>query len=90
MRLCCSVGQRPVLLDDATYYVDAQGLAFMPAIINEAEYNAIVLKTVTTTYPQVIYPEATNPNATATRTGQTTGFQPDSPERSSPIQEPHA
>jgi hypothetical protein len=58
------VGQRPVLLDDATYYVDAQGLAFMPAIINEAEYNAIVLKTVTTTYPQVIYPEATNPNAT--------------------------
>ena len=60
------VGQRPVLLDDATYYVDAQGLAFMPAIINEAEYNAIVLKTVTTTYPQVIYPEATNPNATYT------------------------
>jgi hypothetical protein len=58
------VGLRPVLLDDATYYVDPQGLAFMPAIINEAEYNAIVLKTVTSTYPQVIYAEASNPNAT--------------------------
>jgi hypothetical protein len=58
------VGLRPVLLNDATYYVDPQGLAFMPAIINEAEYNAIVLKTVTSTYPQVIYAEATNPDAT--------------------------
>jgi hypothetical protein len=58
------VGLRPVLLDDATYYVDPQGLSFMPAVINEAEYNAIVLKTVTSTYPQVIYAEASNPNAT--------------------------
>jgi hypothetical protein len=58
------VGLRPVLLNDATYYVDPQGLSFMPAIINEAEYNAIVLKTVTSTYPQVIYAEASNPNAT--------------------------
>jgi hypothetical protein len=58
------VGLRPVLLDDATYYVDPQGLSFMPAIINEAEYNAIVLKTVTSTYPQVIYAEPSNPNAT--------------------------
>jgi hypothetical protein len=60
------VGLRPVLLNDATYYVDPQGLSFMPAIINEAEYNAIVLKTVTSTYPQVIYAEASNPNATYT------------------------
>jgi hypothetical protein len=60
------VGLRPVQLNDATYYVDPQGLSFMPAIINEAEYNAIVLKTVTSTYPQVIYAEATNPNATYT------------------------
>jgi len=58
------VGLRPVQLTDATYYVDPQGLSFMPAIINEAEYNAIVLKTVTSTYPQVIYAEASNPNAT--------------------------
>jgi hypothetical protein len=58
------VGLRPVLLDAATYYVDPQGLSFTPAIINEAEYNAIVLKTVTSTYPQVIYAEASNPDAT--------------------------
>lgn len=58
------VGLRPVLLDDATYYVDPQGLSFTPMIINESEYNAIVLKSVTSTYPQVIYAEASNPNAT--------------------------
>ena len=58
------VGLRPVKLEDSTFYVDPQGLAFTPMIINEGEYNAIVLKTVTSTYPQVIYAEATNPNAT--------------------------
>ena len=58
------VGLRPVLLDDATYYVDPQGLAFTPMMINEGEYNAIVLKAITSTYPQVIYAEASNPNAT--------------------------
>jgi hypothetical protein len=58
------VGLRPVLLDDSTYYVDPNGLSFTPTIINEAEYNNIVLKTVTSTYPQVIYAEASFPNAT--------------------------
>jgi len=58
------VGLRPVLLDDATYYVDPNGLSFSPAIINEAAYNAIVQKAVTTSYPQVIYADATFPNAT--------------------------
>jgi len=58
------VGLRPVLLNDSTYYVDPNGLAFTPTLINEAEYNAIVLKTVTSTYPQVIYPEASFPDAT--------------------------
>jgi len=58
------VGLRPVLLDDSTYYVDPNGLSFTPMIINEAEYNNIVLKTVTSTYPQVIYAEASFPNAT--------------------------
>ena len=58
------VGERPIKLEDSTFYVDAQGLAFTPAIINETEYNAIVLKTVTSTYPQVIYAEASNPDAT--------------------------
>jgi len=58
------VGLRPVLLSDSTYYVDPSGLSFTPLLINEAEYNAIVLKTVTSTYPQVIYAEATHPNTT--------------------------
>lgn len=58
------VGERPIKLEDSTFYVDPQGLAFTPAIINEAEYNAIGLKTVTSTYPQVIYAEASNPDVT--------------------------
>lgn len=58
------VGLRPVLLDDSTYYVDPSGLSFSPMLINEAEYNAIVLKNVTSTYPQVIWPEASYPNMT--------------------------
>lgn len=60
------VGTRPVLLDASTYYVDSSGLSFTPTLVNEAEYNAIVLKTVTSTYPQVLFAEATNPNATYT------------------------
>ena len=58
------VGLRPVLLDDATYYVDTNGLSFTPTIVNEAEYNSIVQKAVSTSYPQVIYAEAAFPDTT--------------------------
>jgi hypothetical protein len=58
------VGLRPVLLDDSTYYIAPNGLSFTPMLINEDAYNAIVLKTVTTTYPQVLFANATFPDAT--------------------------
>jgi len=58
------VGLRPILLDDSTYYIAPNNLSFTPMLINEDAYNAIVLKTVTSTYPQVLFANATFPNAT--------------------------
>jgi hypothetical protein len=50
------VGERPVTLDDSTYFVDpGNGLSFTVTVINEAQYNAIALKTATSSYPQMIW-----------------------------------
>ena len=50
------VGDRPVLLDDATYFVDpANGISFGIKIINQQQYDGIAVKTVTSTYPQVLW-----------------------------------
>lgn len=58
------VGNRPVLLDDSTYYIGPNNLSFSPQFINEDQYNAIALKTVTSTYPQVIFVNMTFPDVT--------------------------
>ena len=50
------VGNRPVLLDDSTYFRDpANNISFGIKIINQQQYNGIAVKTVTSTYPQVIW-----------------------------------
>lgn len=50
------VGNRPILLDDSTYFLDpANGISFGIKIINQQQYNGIAVKTVTSTYPQVIW-----------------------------------
>ena len=50
------VGNRPILLDDSTYFRDASsGISFGIKIINQQQYNGIAVKTVTSTYPQVIW-----------------------------------
>lgn len=50
------VGNRPILLDDATYYVDAgTGVSYGIKMINQQQYDGIAVKTVTSTYPQVIF-----------------------------------
>ena len=50
------VGLRPVLLDDATYYRDpGTNVSFGIKFINQQQYNGIAVKTVTSTYPQVIF-----------------------------------
>jgi len=50
------VGLRPVLLDDATYYRDpGTNVSFGIKFINQQQYDGIAVKTVTSTYPQVIF-----------------------------------
>jgi len=57
------VGNRPILLDDSTYFRDpANGISFGIKIINQQQYDGIAVKTVTSTYPQVIWINMTYPN----------------------------
>lgn len=50
------VGNRPVALDDSTYFRDAStGISYGIKIINQAQYDGIAVKTVTSTYPQLIW-----------------------------------
>ena len=57
------VGNRPVLLDDATYFVDpTNNISFGIKIINQQQYDGIAVKTVTSTYPQVIWTNMDMPN----------------------------
>lgn len=57
------VGNRPILIDDATYFKDpASGISYGIKIINQQQYNGIAVKTVTSTYPQVIWINMDYPN----------------------------
>jgi len=50
------VGNRPILLDDSTYFRDAStNVSYGIKIINQQQYDGIAVKTVTSTYPQVIW-----------------------------------
>ena len=50
------IGLRPVMLDEATYYRDpGTNVSFGIKFINQQQYNGIAVKTVTSTYPQVIF-----------------------------------
>jgi hypothetical protein len=50
------VGNRPILLDDSTYFKDpASGISYGIKIINQQQYDGIAVKTVTSTYPQVVW-----------------------------------
>ena len=57
------VGNRPILLDDSTYFKDpSSGISFGIKIINQQQYDGIAVKTVTSTYPQVIWINMDYPN----------------------------
>lgn len=57
------VGNRPVLLDDATYFKDpGTGVSYGIKFINQQQYDGIAVKSVTSTYPQVIFVNNTFPN----------------------------
>jgi len=61
------VGNRPVLIDDATYFKDAStGVSYGIKLINQQQYDGIAVKTVTSTYPQVMFVNNTFPNITMT------------------------
>ena len=57
------VGNRPIEIDDATYFKDpSSGLSFGIKIINQQQYDGIAFKTVTSTYPQVMWVNNTFPD----------------------------
>jgi hypothetical protein len=61
------IGNRPILIDDSTYFRDpASGISFGIKLINQQQYNGIAVKTVTSTYTQVMFVNMTYPNITMT------------------------
>jgi len=57
------VANRPVSIDDSTYFRDpANGISFGLKLINQQQYNGIAVKTVTSTYPQVLWVNMTYPD----------------------------
>lgn len=57
------VGNRPILLDDSTYFIDpASGISYGIKIINQQQYDGIAVKTVTSSFPQVLWINTNYPN----------------------------
>lgn len=60
-------GLRPVLLDDSTYFRDpGTNVSFGIKFINQQQYDGIAVKTVTSTYPQVMWINMEYPNISMT------------------------
>lgn len=61
------VGNRPILIDDSTYYRDpGTNVSFGIKLINQQQYDGIAVKTVTSTYPQVMWINMEYPNISMT------------------------
>jgi len=56
------VGNRPILLDDSTYFRAPNNVSYGIKFINQQQYNGIAVKTVTSTYPQVMWINMTFPD----------------------------
>lgn len=57
------VGQRPIDLDDSTYFRDPlTNVSYGIKFVNQQQYNGIAVKTVTSTYPQVMWTNMTYPD----------------------------
>jgi hypothetical protein len=55
--------ERPILVDDATYFRDPQtNVSYGIKLINQQQYDGIAVKTVTSTYPQVMFVNMTYPD----------------------------
>jgi hypothetical protein len=56
------VGNRPIVLDDSTYFIDpASGISYGIKIINQQQYDGIAVKTVTSSFPQVLWINTNDP-----------------------------
>jgi hypothetical protein len=60
------VGLRPILMDDATYFKAPNGVSYGIKFINQQQYDGIAVKTVTSTYPQVMWVNMGFPDVTLT------------------------
>jgi len=61
------IGNRPVLVDDSTYFRDpGTNVSYGIKIINQQQYDGIAVKTVTSTYPQVMWINMEFPNISMT------------------------
>ena len=50
------IGDRPILVEDSSYFRDAaSGISYGIKLINQQQYNGIAVKTVTSTFPQVMW-----------------------------------
>lgn len=57
------IGNRPIDVDDSTYFKDAStGISYGLKLINQQQYDGIAVKTVTSTYPQVMFVNYDHPN----------------------------
>lgn len=57
------VGNRPVMVDDSTFFRDPlTNVSYGIKLINQQQYNGIAVKTVTSTYPQVMFVNMTYPD----------------------------
>jgi hypothetical protein len=57
------VGVRPIQIDDSTYFRDAStNVSYGIKLINQLQYDNIAVKTVTSTYPQILWYNATYPD----------------------------
>lgn len=59
------VGNRPVMVDDATYF-KVNNLSYPLQLVNEDQYNSIALKGSTSTYPGVMWVNMNMPDITMT------------------------
>lgn len=55
------VGNRPVLVDDATYF-KVNNVSYGIKLINQQQYDGIAVKTATSTFPQVMFVNMTMPD----------------------------
>lgn len=58
------VGNRPVSIEQSSYFEDSNGEPYSFFLISEESYNGISAKTTTGSYPEYMFVNMTNPDAT--------------------------